>query len=184
MEIDLDKERKLFENQDFGLRTPLNFVRKMIGYEISPFYAVEKTQAAWEAWQARALLDASKDYKDVLAGHRRLIRDLDVLFNGEEGAAQQASLGDIVAQIRKEGIKIASTKSSKKLKGDMFWNADDPERFGGESLHDAVLYAADNFCANDLPIELVFNSAKRLKDLRVRITRLVDEEWQYEIVKT
>jgi hypothetical protein len=42
------------------------------------------------------------DYEEVLADHRRLARELDVLLNGEEGAAKQASLADIVAQVRRE----------------------------------------------------------------------------------
>lgn len=42
---------------------------------------------------------------DVLADHNRLVRELDVLLNGEAGAAQQASLCDIVAQIRRERAK-------------------------------------------------------------------------------
>jgi hypothetical protein len=37
------------------------------------------------------------DYEEVLAGHRLLVRVLDVLMHGEEGAAQQASLCDLVA---------------------------------------------------------------------------------------
>ncbi|HIE1413886.1 TPA: hypothetical protein ACXJR5_002349, partial [Pseudomonas aeruginosa] len=40
------------------------------------------------------------DYEEVLADHRRLVRELDVLLNGEEGAAKQASLCDLVAQVR------------------------------------------------------------------------------------
>lgn len=40
------------------------------------------------------------DYEQVLDDHRRLTRELDVLLNGEEGAAQQASLCDLVAQLR------------------------------------------------------------------------------------
>ena len=40
------------------------------------------------------------DYEEVLADHRRLVRELDVLLNGEAGAAKQASLCDIVAQVR------------------------------------------------------------------------------------
>jgi hypothetical protein len=40
------------------------------------------------------------DYEAVLADHRRLVRELDVLLNGE-GAAQQASLCDIVAQLQR-----------------------------------------------------------------------------------
>lgn len=42
--------------------------------------------------------DDAKD--DVLADHNRLVRELDVLLNGEAGAAKQASLCDIVAQVR------------------------------------------------------------------------------------
>ncbi|OOK60222.1 hypothetical protein BM547_05260 [Pseudomonas aeruginosa] len=39
------------------------------------------------------------DYEEVLADHRRLVRELDVLLNGEEGAAKQASLCDLVGQV-------------------------------------------------------------------------------------
>lgn len=44
------------------------------------------------------------DYEEVLAGHRRLVRELDVLLNGE-GAAAQASLADLVAQVRRQGAR-------------------------------------------------------------------------------
>lgn len=44
------------------------------------------------------------DYEEVLADHRRLVRELDVLLNGD-GAAQQSSLCDIVSQLRRERIK-------------------------------------------------------------------------------
>jgi hypothetical protein len=36
--------------------------------------------------------------------HDRLVRELDVMLNGEAGAAQQASLCDIVAQVAKDGV--------------------------------------------------------------------------------
>lgn len=39
------------------------------------------------------------DYKAVIADHQRLVRELDVLLNGPN-AARQASLCDIVAQVR------------------------------------------------------------------------------------
>ena len=39
------------------------------------------------------------DYEEVLADHRRLVRELDVSLNGD-GAAQQASLCDILAQVK------------------------------------------------------------------------------------
>lgn len=40
-----------------------------------------------------------KDYEQVLEDHRRLVREMDVIINGEN-AAQQASLCDMVAQLR------------------------------------------------------------------------------------
>lgn len=39
------------------------------------------------------------DYEEVLADKRRLTRELDVLLNGEDGAAKQASLCDLVSQV-------------------------------------------------------------------------------------
>jgi len=39
-------------------------------------------------------------YEEALADHRRLVRELDVILNGD-GAAPQASLVDIVSQCRK-----------------------------------------------------------------------------------
>lgn len=39
------------------------------------------------------------DYEEVFADHKRLVREMDVLLNGD-GAAAQASLCDLVAQIR------------------------------------------------------------------------------------
>jgi len=44
------------------------------------------------------------DLREVIADHKRLVRELDVLINGEEGAAKQASLYDIIAQVQREGI--------------------------------------------------------------------------------
>lgn len=39
-------------------------------------------------------------YEEVLTGYRRLVRELDVLLNGEFAAAPQASLVDLVVQVR------------------------------------------------------------------------------------
>ena len=39
-------------------------------------------------------------YEQCRADELRLVRELDVLLNGEEGAARQASLCDIVSQVR------------------------------------------------------------------------------------
>lgn len=48
---------------------------------------------------------SSADYEAVMADQRRLVRELDVLLNGEDGAAPQASLCDIVAQVQREGLR-------------------------------------------------------------------------------
>lgn len=56
--------------------------------------------AKLERDELRAVLDNHDDSDQ--ADHDRLIRELDVLLNGVEGAARQASLCDIVAQVRKQ----------------------------------------------------------------------------------
>lgn len=40
------------------------------------------------------------DYEAAFADHRRLVRDIDVIMNGEAGAAKQASLCDLVPEIQ------------------------------------------------------------------------------------
>ncbi len=40
------------------------------------------------------------DFNEITANHKRLVRQLDVALNGNEGAAKQASLCDIVAQVQ------------------------------------------------------------------------------------
>ena len=46
------------------------------------------------------------DYEEVMADHKRLVRELDVALNGEEGAAKQASLCDILAQVKHSRISV------------------------------------------------------------------------------
>jgi len=43
-------------------------------------------------------------YEEALEDGRRLTREIDVLLNGEEGAAKQASLCDLVAQLKKHEL--------------------------------------------------------------------------------
>lgn len=40
-----------------------------------------------------------EDYEEAFRSHRSLVRDIDVIINGEDGAAKQASLCDLVGQI-------------------------------------------------------------------------------------
>jgi len=59
---------------------------------------------------------SASDYEEVLADHRKLVRDLDVLLNGESIAAKQASLCDLVAQVaqivREDGAPLLQPSSA------------------------------------------------------------------------
>lgn len=50
---------------------------------------------------------SAADYEAVLTDHRRLVRELDVALNGD-GAALQASLCDIVAQVNDKRWRLVS----------------------------------------------------------------------------
>lgn len=50
------------------------------------------------------------DYEESMAGHRRLVRELDMLLNGKDGAAPQASLCDLVAQVASTGAPLFSAQ--------------------------------------------------------------------------
>lgn len=63
---------------------------------------------------------------------------------------------------------------------DMFWTDEDYT----ENLHDAVSDEADeHFTFSDLPVETTVSCAKRLPNIRVRITGYTDlDGWQYEVI--
>ena len=94
--------------QDYSDRhhLPLGNIQEAWQSETNDYYAgYAKLNAAWAAWQsAHARYARSAD--DVVADHKRLVRELDVLINGESGAAQQSSLCDIVAQVRKQRLAV------------------------------------------------------------------------------
>lgn len=71
------------------------------------FHENSETAKLWNTRQQEAGVATIADYEEVLADHRRLVRELDVALNGEDGAAQQASLCDIVGQVKAEGIRAA-----------------------------------------------------------------------------
>ena len=61
-----------------------------------------------------ALRDAQKtiaEYSAAYDSKLRLVRKLDVLLNGEAGAAKQASLCDIVARVEAEGIRAPAANA-------------------------------------------------------------------------
>lgn len=100
---------------------------------------------AYQAGQARAALaqpspaqaeqPTADDYEEVLADHRRLVREMDVLLNGEACAAKQAMLCDLVSQVEAEVRKsgqplLVSAERYRWLRNDDNWGADDSEGQG------------------------------------------------------
>jgi hypothetical protein len=79
----------------------LENIRRRLG-KISLCGEIRDVQQLFD--DARDLLVMIDDYEEVLADHRRLVRQLDMLLNGSY-AAKQASLCDIVSQVASEGIK-------------------------------------------------------------------------------
>lgn len=66
---------------------------------------------------------------------------------------------------------------------DMFWDADDPERFGGDNLHDTLVDLADDYGDPDFPVTVRLQCAKRLPDVQVVVTgRNDDGELVYEVI--
>lgn len=87
------------------MRRFMNTVR-MCGGELSD-ELVDHPEGDWITFEDHEaeVTRLTADYEEVLADHRRLVRQLDVLLNGEAGAAKQASLCDIVSQVWREGIR-------------------------------------------------------------------------------
>ena len=87
------------------------------GYGLAPGWVILSMEVVSSDIKSLQSTSAA-DYEEVLAGHRRLVRELDVLLNGEAGAARQASLVDIVAQIagerdamRRDGATLAQVSN-------------------------------------------------------------------------
>lgn len=74
-----------------------------LGYEAGYAAGLEASQPV--VAQKRGELTIA-DYEECFADHRRLVRQLDVALNGEEGAAKQASLCDIVGQVLDQRWKL------------------------------------------------------------------------------
>jgi hypothetical protein len=57
------------------------------------------------------LSQMAQSHGDTMDDHKRLVRELDVLLNGEVGAAQQASLCDIVAQVSRVARSLKTQRA-------------------------------------------------------------------------
>lgn len=73
-------------------------LHKQATTERSHYYVASIVKTA--ALEIIALRQLVSDHEDVHKDHKRLVRELDVLLNGEDGAAKQASLCDIVGQLK------------------------------------------------------------------------------------
>ncbi len=54
------------------------------------------------------------DYEQILDDHRRLTREIDVLLNGEDGAAKAPALVDIVAQLSDDRFELCRLLKSRR----------------------------------------------------------------------
>ncbi|EPN4461349.1 hypothetical protein ACT1UE_000513 [Pseudomonas aeruginosa] len=94
-----------------------------------------KREALTRPSPAQAEQPTADDYEEVLADHRRLVREMDVLLNGEACAAKQAMLCDLVSQVEAEVRKsgqplLVSAERYRWLRNDDNWGADDSEGKG------------------------------------------------------
>ncbi|MGI9702897.1 hypothetical protein ACIRT4_16310 [Pseudomonas aeruginosa] len=100
-----------------------------------PEYETEPCDMCAQPSPAQAEQPTADDYEEVLADHRRLVREMDVLLNGEACAAKQAMLCDLVSQVEAEVRKsgqplLVSAERYRWLRNDDNWGADDSEGQG------------------------------------------------------
>ena len=72
------------------------------------------------------------------------------------------------------------------IEPDMFWDANNPENFGGDNANDTAIYIADNADHDgDKPITAVIQCAYRLPNREMKIMIVADEcgdlktEWEW-----
>ena len=89
------------------------------------------------------------------------------------------------AQLRSGALQaVAKDVAPSDAPADMFWDKDNPESdLHTENLGEAIDYLADEIPLNELPIDVTLMRAKRLPNIRVRITGYVDGEGHtYEVI--
>jgi hypothetical protein len=96
----------------------------------------------------------------------RLVRELDVLLNGEDGAAKQASLCDIVSQVASQHFVLVR-------RADVPW-AEEVEAI--RARHEAAKQALDDerYYSGNVPAVFPTNEGKRAHADRATLLRLLD----------
>lgn len=70
----------------------------MIGETKAAFDLYERVDDAVS--EIKRLRETIVDFESAYTDYKRLVREIDVIINGEDGAAKQASLCDLMGQIR------------------------------------------------------------------------------------
>lgn len=98
-----------------------------------------------------------EDYERVISSHNRLVRKLDVLINGEKGAAKQASLCDIVSQVEAFGLRSGSQQ-------DADIAAQPSPAMAGDEWLDGLAHMMVDLCMDDdAAAEIMYHARKRVQ---------------------
>ena len=73
-------------------------------------------------------------YEEVLADHRRLVRELDVEMNGEEGAAKQASLCDLIGEHKRKVAEAVAVERERCAKIAASWQRADAIKLAASEM--------------------------------------------------
>lgn len=84
------------------------FIQMHMNFESGTPDADRLTELVRQVMQPAA--DRIAELEKALMCHRALVRELDVAINGEAGAAELASLCDLVAQVRDIAARLAASK--------------------------------------------------------------------------
>lgn len=95
--VDVEKPSQSLSKHDNERPTYWNIPDAMHVLEFNPAVAIQ-------------LLNRIDDLEEVLESHRKLVREIDVIISGEDGAAKQASLCDLVGPIKDLVSELKITK--------------------------------------------------------------------------
>lgn len=161
------------DKDSISINENVNEIGKLFDCDMHGFrsevYCVISRIRAESAEQARK--EARKDYQDVIDDYRRLTKDLDIALNGD-CAAKQASLCDIVAQVRSLGtiteIIMRSAEQARKEAADMVEKAwrEHGEDITLRMLRESILgdYATDQTEGEKLAIAV--KALEEIKQIR------------------
>lgn len=119
-----DLKTKIARKAFFDSLTPFDHPKADALWELASWSSLRHTCENLAASALQAIHDAGydltkledpealtvADYEEVLADHRRLVKELDRLLNGE-GGAERPSLCDVVGQLRDSSFALADLRT-------------------------------------------------------------------------